>query len=364
MPLPSEETTPPVTKMKRVRGRDSGMQVSLKLASEDRAVRGYGQAFTPLAAAPSRGGGRRRPLVGARASAPARRPRRRGRSSVTVVRAVCARGVLDDREVAVGQRGDLRQVRDADDLAALGERAQLLAHRARGLAADAGVDLVEHERARRRPRRRRPSAPASRARARRPTRSPAAAPAGTPGFGAIRNSTSSAPVGPGDSRAARARPRTPRPPSPAPPSRSRTAVGQPRRRPSRAPRAARAAAVVELRAARASSSRPAVLDRLLGARQLVAPRAARVGVREHRRDRPAVLALEPVEQREPLLHLVQPARAPRRRPRRSGAARAARSSASTASARMGGGGGGGGGDGDAGERDHASRRPARASTRG
>ena len=54
----------------------------------------------------------------------------RGRGSV--------RGrVLDDREVAVGERGDLGQVGDADDLAAAREVAQLLADGAGGLAADA-----------------------------------------------------------------------------------------------------------------------------------------------------------------------------------------------------------------------------------
>ena len=93
-----------------------------------------------------------------------------------------ARGVLDDREVAVGQRRDLRQVRDADDLAAGGERAQLLADRAGGLAADAGVDLVEDQRRRARPRPRRPSARASPARARRRTRSRAAGRPARPGW--------------------------------------------------------------------------------------------------------------------------------------------------------------------------------------
>ena len=44
-----------------------------------------------------------------------------------------ARRVLDDREVAVGQRRDLRQVGDADDLAAGRQLAQLLAHGAGGL---------------------------------------------------------------------------------------------------------------------------------------------------------------------------------------------------------------------------------------
>ena len=47
------------------------------------------------------------------------------------------------------------------------------------------------------------------------------------------------------------------------------------------------------------------LDRLLDARQLGVPRPARRGMLEHRGDRAAVLALEPVQQREPLLDLVE-----------------------------------------------------------
>ena len=67
-------------------------------------------------------------------------------SSRTVVRAGSALAVLLDREVAGGERGDLRQVRDAEDLAALGQGAQLRADRARRVPADAGIDLVEDER--------------------------------------------------------------------------------------------------------------------------------------------------------------------------------------------------------------------------
>src|SRR3954452_12714745 len=54
---------------------------------------------------------------------------------------------LLDPEVPLGERGDLRQVRDAEHLTAAPERAQLLADRARGVTADAGVALVEEERA-------------------------------------------------------------------------------------------------------------------------------------------------------------------------------------------------------------------------
>src|SRR3954469_14816667 len=50
------------------------------------------------------------------------------------------RGLLDP-EVTPRERGDLRQVGDADDLALLPERAQALADGSRGLPADAGIDL-------------------------------------------------------------------------------------------------------------------------------------------------------------------------------------------------------------------------------
>src|SRR5947209_9361065 len=59
------------------------------------------------------------------------------------------RGVAWDllhAEVPVGDGGDLRQVRDGDHLGPLGEAPQHAADRVRGLPADPGVDLVEHER--------------------------------------------------------------------------------------------------------------------------------------------------------------------------------------------------------------------------
>src|SRR5436190_11486664 len=62
-------------------------------------------------------------------------------------REILGAGLLDP-EVTVGERSDLRQVGDAENLPATAERAQLLAHRARRVAADARVDLVEDERAR------------------------------------------------------------------------------------------------------------------------------------------------------------------------------------------------------------------------
>ena len=55
-------------------------------------------------------------------------------------------GLLHDPEVAIGERGHLRQVRDADHLRVPAQRPQLVAERTRREAADAGVDLVEHER--------------------------------------------------------------------------------------------------------------------------------------------------------------------------------------------------------------------------
>ncbi len=58
-------------------------------------------------------------------------------------------GVLDDREVAGAERGDLRQVGDAEHLPALAPaRAGAAPDGARGVPADARVDLVEHERRR------------------------------------------------------------------------------------------------------------------------------------------------------------------------------------------------------------------------
>ena len=78
---------------------------------------------------------------------------------------------LGHAEVAVGVGGDLRQVRDAQHLAALAERLQQAADRGGNRAADAGVHLVEDQRGHRRDLARRP--PGWRARcatARRPTR--------------------------------------------------------------------------------------------------------------------------------------------------------------------------------------------------
>ena len=81
----------------------------------------------------------------------------------------------------LGERRDLRQVGDAEHLAAPRRAPQPLADRACRLAADAGVDLVEHERRATRPRPRPSSARASRATARRPRRRRARARPARPG---------------------------------------------------------------------------------------------------------------------------------------------------------------------------------------
>ena len=110
--------------------------------------------------------------------------------------ALLAGDVLLEPEVDVGQRGDLGQVGDAEDLAALAERPQPLADDARGVAADAGVDLVEDQRPA--PRRPRPSPlSASITRESSPPEAASRSGAGSmPGLGATRSSTVSRPLAP------------------------------------------------------------------------------------------------------------------------------------------------------------------------
>src|SRR5437764_11085819 len=55
-------------------------------------------------------------------------------------------GVLLDPQVRVRERGDLRQMGDAEDLATLAEPPQALPHGTCGLPPDPGVDLIEDER--------------------------------------------------------------------------------------------------------------------------------------------------------------------------------------------------------------------------
>jgi len=51
----------------------------------------------------------------------------------------------ENHQMMVGERGDLREVRDDEDLVAGAQRLQTQADLDRRLAADAGIDLVEHE---------------------------------------------------------------------------------------------------------------------------------------------------------------------------------------------------------------------------
>ena len=137
MPLPSEETTPPVTKMKRV---SPGFIGSAQLHSLCRAsLTGRGGGIGSIAFGPSRSSHLpRKPsgrgslggfeqlarmtaggvvaVAGRRACARSRRPARRRPPRSTVGLSFAARRVLLDAEVRRGQRGDLRQVGDADHL--------------------------------------------------------------------------------------------------------------------------------------------------------------------------------------------------------------------------------------------------------
>ena len=145
-----------------------------------------------------RGGGRRRRSASAPSMRTSSATTSRSPSCATVGARGVGGGVLDDREVAVAERGDLGQVGDAEHLPALRQRAQAGADRARGVPADARVDLVEHERA---VGERRSVATLMIASITRESSPPEAisrsGPAGTPGLGAIMNSTASPPAGPG-----------------------------------------------------------------------------------------------------------------------------------------------------------------------
>ena len=83
----------------------------------------------------------------------AHHPRQLPQPGVTVDDADAARGDaavvgLVHDEVSVGERGDLRQVRDDDDLGMFGESRQACADVESRTTSDAGVDLVEDERGR------------------------------------------------------------------------------------------------------------------------------------------------------------------------------------------------------------------------
>ena len=218
------------------------------------------------------------------------------------------RGVLDDREVPVAERGDLRQVGDADDLAAAGEGLQLLAHRAGGLAADPRVDLVEDQRVGSaaalalggdaHQRQHHPRELAARGRlAQRAGRH--ARVRGDHELDLVGARRAGAVLARGqrhgEARALHGQRRQP------PADR----VGEAGRR--RRPRGRQAGRGLGQLGARGREGRLAVRQRLLGAGQLVAPGAAGLGVGEHRGERAAVLALEALELGEPLLDLVEAA---------------------------------------------------------
>src|SRR4051794_26952614 len=143
MPLPREETTPPVMKMNRVRGRCSGINSPWVSPSVE------GRPAASQAGAPGSRGLQQLARVAARrgvVAVGAEHPHQLADQLPALE--LCdggarglARDVLDDREGAVRGRRDLRRVRDADPLAPGGGVAQLLADGPRGLAADARVDL-------------------------------------------------------------------------------------------------------------------------------------------------------------------------------------------------------------------------------
>src|SRR5215208_6749617 len=146
MPFPSAETTPPVTKMKRVSGRLSDIK---SLGSP---------VYSPDRRTTRRPSGGREQLLGVAAGGRvgrlgAEHPAQLGHDSVALERldggerGVGLGGLLDP-EMARREGGDLRQVRDAEDLAGVAERPEPLADRTRRLPAHASVDLVEHQRAR------------------------------------------------------------------------------------------------------------------------------------------------------------------------------------------------------------------------
>ena len=96
--------------------------------------------------APRRGPVRCRCRPGRTASGPAPAPAARRPSTSARIDGGRAVVVLGERDLRVGEGRHLRQVGDHEHLLRLGQRRQRPADRPRGRAADAGVDLVEHER--------------------------------------------------------------------------------------------------------------------------------------------------------------------------------------------------------------------------
>src|SRR4051812_857640 len=125
IPLPSAETTPPVTK--------TYFGAVCSRSARGAAVPDYGRS------APDGGEG----LLTAEHSLELGAPLVVAELLDLRVRRVS--GDLFDAEMAVGKRCDLRQMRDRDHLRALGEAAQGAADGVCRLAADARVDLVEDE---------------------------------------------------------------------------------------------------------------------------------------------------------------------------------------------------------------------------
>ena len=144
IPLPSEDTTPPVTKMKRVGGRFGILTGKITVPRDAGGIRNHAAASNSSACLRAPSSSESAPSMRHSSSTTA------GPGSCsTLARGHLALRALLDPEVAVGHRGDLRQVGDAEHLALGAQRAQPLPDRAGGLAAHPGVDLVEHQRPRR-----------------------------------------------------------------------------------------------------------------------------------------------------------------------------------------------------------------------
>ncbi len=210
------------------------------------------------------------------------------------------------RKWLLGHRRDLGQVGDAQHLARVAERAQALTDRAGGLAADAGVDLVEHQR----PRRADPrdghqrehharQLAARRALADRGGRAP-------PGSGASRNSTRSAPVATISSRGSSTTSKA-APSIASDPSSSLTRLGQLRR--GLGPRRAQLARQRRPLGDRGLELGLGLLERpprRSRCRSTLGPAA--LAVLEHRGHGAAVLAQDAVVGVEPRLDLLEPLR--------------------------------------------------------
>ena len=329
MPLPSEETTPPVMKMKRVSPCAIAVSLGVQVCARFNGTRSSRarQAAAALA----------RPGSAARNSPRSRRPaaaRGRARAARAVARSVGAEHPhqLADHPVAVERRDRGRRRAPAASLTIVKWRsasaatcgrwvmqrscrpcasvAQVLADRARGVPADAGVDLVEHEQ--------RPPARAGRARlrdAQQREHHPRELAAG--GDLAQRRRRSRRRWGRSESRSRRLRAGRSRPAArrsstsnrasgiASSASRSRTAAASFGARACDGRRRGASPADRARRTTSASSPR-GVLERLVGVLELVAARAAALGVGEHVGDRAAVLARQPREHREPLLDLLEP----------------------------------------------------------